>query len=213
MQDAERATASKHPNLLPACLDNGDWHVLPTLQLVDGQECHVLGSTMGHRLWVDSDVPLIRYRETSLPVRNRDPAEWPLFERFYYSQYTECGNGIRLPKLVKVDGFNSTNVPEQEWGKIVRQCVLNVEEIRVNDDVPTDLFTLKVPDGTLVSDMINNKSFKVGDPAYNLDRIVSLEREANTGGAGRSMLLWINVAVIVMLAAFFIGRRFFKASK
>jgi outer membrane lipoprotein-sorting protein len=213
MQDAERATAATHPNLLPACLDSGDWRVLPELQLIDDQECHILESTMGHRLWIDSAVGVMRFRETSQPVRSRDPDKWPIFERFYYSQYTECGNGIRLPKLVKVDSFNSTKAPEQEWSKIARQHIFTVDEIRVNDDVSADLFTLKVPDGTYVMDMINNTMFKMGDPASGLDRIIDVEQKGNARGVGRLWLIGINLAVVVMLVAYFIGRRLFTASK
>jgi hypothetical protein len=207
LQNTERATASKNPQLLPGCLDIGEWHVLPMLQLIDDQECHVLVSSMGHRIWVDSALGVIRFRETSVPAANSDAADWPLNERFYYSQFTECGDGIRLPELVKVDSFSSTRASEH---KLARQHVLDVEEIHVNDDVPAELFTLTVPDGTIVNDMINKKFFKVGDPESGLDRLVNLKPKESAGT--RTMLLWINAAVIALLAAWFIGRRFFRAS-
>lgn len=208
MEDAERARASKDPNLLPACLDIGDWRVLPMLQVIDDNECHVLVSSMGHRLWVDSALGVIRFRETSQPDANSDPADWPPSERFYYTEYAECGHGIRLPMLVKVDSFTTQQAPEH---KIARQHVFDVEEIRVNDDVPAELFTLSVPDGTIVNDKISGKLYRVGDPEGGLERHVSRELKENAGR--RPMLLWINAAVILLLAAWFIRQRFFKASK
>ena len=216
MQESERATAPESSYFLPFCLDNGDWRVLPMLQLVDGQECHVLESGNGLRLWVDSDLGVIRYREIFQQIKDRDPAEWPIFARHYFTRHVECGDGIRLPMLVKVDAFNSARAPEQNWGKISYQTVMNVEEIRVNDDVSDDLFILKLTDSTEVMDTINNRMSKIGDLVGGLDAIIDGERERNAGRngwSGRGVLLWLIAIAIVMLVVLIIVRRWLMASK
>ena len=208
MQNTERATASKNPQLLPGCLDIGEWKVRPMLEAIDDYKCHVLTSSMGHRLWVDASQGVVRFRETSIPDAANDPADWPINERFYYSEYTQCADGILLPKLVKVDSYSATKASEQ---KVVRQHFFAVERIRVNDDVSAELFTLKVPDGTVVNDMINTKFFKVGDSERSLEKLVTLQERRN-GGVSLRLMLWITNAV-ALCAGIFFWRRHSKVTK
>ena len=171
-------------------------------------------ATDGQRLWIDSASGVIVYREIFQAVKGRDPAQWPLFERHYFTRHVKCRDGIVLPTLVKVDSFTPARAPEQDWGKLSFQTVITVEEIRVNDDVSDEQFTLKVADGTDVIDLRSHKIYRVGDQVAGLDGLLASEGNGSTAARRWRLIavLGVNVAVLALIAGYFLVRRISKRS-
>ena len=214
--DEERATATESPYLFPYCFDNSEWRILPRLQEIDNYDCHVLESNRGSRIWVDSEMSVIRLREILNPVEEHEPSNWPVIERLYFTNFVKCADDVMLPLLLKEAMFHSPSAPENTQDNILRQCVLTVESIHVNEDVSDELFTLEVPDGARVQDIINKSDYILGNQVAGLDGIIAQEREKlasrMTGVRPVRVLLWVNMALII-LVLYFMMRRYLAATK
>ncbi len=217
ISDFDRANASWLPKLMPYALDAPQlqWTVHPTLDVVDGAECHVLVSSDRQRIWVDPAIGFaMRFREQYEPVKNLPEHEWPLLVRYFYSQFERTAAGVHLPSKNEIVAYHSSSSPRSVWNQPKFYTVHNVRRLAVGREVHDDLFSFELPPGTEVLDEVRDRFYRVGAFGEELDRLVGQGREelAQSRFEGRIWILLVN-ATVVMLLALLCGYRLLRSHR
>ncbi len=213
VSDADRATALQSDKLLfPYVLDVPDlgWKVQPTLETVDGVECHVLVSLRRQRIWIDAAKGFaLRFREEYQPIPRITEAQWPLAGRHLYTDFTEVQTGLWLPRKIQAIGYASAASPRSQWNRPSALTVFTVQKLAVGHQVADSCFRFNFVPGTEVHDAVRDRSYRIGESGEELERLVGEGRkELAKSRTGRHVwLLLANVAVIIAAMVFYLGYR------
>jgi len=224
----DRANAEWHPDFMPYCLDAPGhvWKVKPTLEKIDGANCHVLLCSGGERIpaqriLIDPAIGFaMRFREMRQPVEAKDkghviPAkEWPLLGRWYFGDFLEAAPDLFLPGRIEVVLYVSARVPREMWNKVTQHQRFLVQEVTVGAAVSDDVFKIDFPPGTVVTDAARGRCYLVGPNGEELDPPLGRGLSDALGPEQISprrhvvwrWTLWITALVSVCLAALLLWR-------
>jgi hypothetical protein len=218
ISDAERASVTTNRFLLPTALEIAEceWKVQPTVEIVDGAECHVLESNQHQRIWVDPAIGFaVRFREIRFDVPGRPSKDWPLSSRFAFQDYRR-EDDIWLPTKVEVVSYPTTRAPENLWNQPTMKAVYTVDKLAVNDSVQDSLFKLTYPKGTMVYDKVAKRAYRIGDNNEELDYIVE-QGSAQFVPQGSQTKRWffvvLNIVVVVGLIVILAFRAWTRSAK
>lgn len=191
-----------------------NWTVEPLLQEVEGIRCHVITEPhIGLRLWIDPALGFaVRFEET----QRQDPATGaatPDVEfRSIRSDFRKVGQGIWLPHRIAVANYAGSGKAAGQPPVAVGRRDIVVTRMAVNDDVPDALFDLKFHPGTTVSDTLRDVVYVVGENGEELDHTVVLAKEVlgSRPTFRYSIWLWLNAAIVTLIAAALAWRRLAK---
>jgi hypothetical protein len=205
LSDMDRANVSWLPKVFPYSLDvrGLEWAVEPTLQMVDGAECHVLVSADRQRLWIDPQIGFaMRFRERYQPVKGLPKAEWPLLARYFYREFEKTQAGIWLPKRNEIVSYASARSPRSKWNQTRWNEVHEVTRIAVGHQVKDSVFRFEFPPGTEVEDRVLGRFYRIGESGEELDMLVGRGRDelAKSGSRVPGWLLLLNIAMVAALA-------------
>jgi len=175
VSDRDGSFVSRTEYFFPYVLDHADfeWKVSPKLEIVDGAECHVLESKFRQRIRVDPRIGYaMRFRERYWPVKDRPANQLPLGVRNLFSSYRQLADGIRLPQRIDSVQYTSPSLPENLWNRVRFVVVRQAAKLAINEQVEDSLFTLSFPSGTVVTDTIRNRAYRIGSANEELDVIV-----------------------------------------
>ena len=187
------------------------WTVEPFLQEVEGVKCHVITELrVGLRQWIDPALGFaVRFEET----QRQDPATGdarPDVEfRSLRSDFREVGQGIWLPHRIAIVDYPGSGKASVQPTVAVKRRDIEVLRMAVNEDVPDALFELKFRSGTTVSDTLRGVVYVVGGNGEELDCTVAAAREVldNHPTPRYSIWLWLNTAIVTLIAAALAWRR------
>jgi hypothetical protein len=181
--------------------------VLPTLQEVDGEKCHVVSSGFDS-LWIDPAHGFSVRRRVWFQLRNlTDP---PVLAFVYVNKdFREADHDIWLPRTCYRIDFAGPQEPKPSHGMLTEVHSVLAKNIAVNS-VSDDLFKLTFPPGTEVQDLVLNKSFVVPHGEHLLDEAIAKANPIINGEvipAGfpvrppvASSLRWLVIANAIALA-------------
>lgn len=166
LSDNERSRVVKADYFMPDALDAADqtWTVSPTLEIVDGAECHVLQSLQRQSIWIDPSIGFaMRRREMHYGLKDKPMGSWPLHRRLSFRDFEKTSDSLWLPKAVDIVIYARPDAPKERWNSPGWSSSLRVKELMVNDRVADDVFHLAFPSRTNVFDKVHNRSYLVDD--------------------------------------------------
>ena len=207
VSDFDRANVSWLPKVFPHALDVRElkWTVQPTLEMVDGAECHVLASGERQRLWIDPEIGFaMRFRERYQHVEGLPEAEWPLLARYFYREFDKTQAGVWLPKKDEIVRYVSARSPRSKWNQTKGYEVQKVTRLSVGHQVKDSVFRFEFPPGTEVTDHVHDRFYRIGESGEEFDMLVGRGREelAESRSGVPAWLLLLNVAIVVLLTLF-----------
>jgi hypothetical protein len=191
------------------------YHVLPTLQKIDGFPCHVVTSGPD-TLWIDTEHGFSVRRRVWFQMTSL--SQPPVLAFIYVNKdIRPCTEEIWLPYACYRLDFGGTMEPANAQGVLTEVNTVMAKEIRVNT-VTDDLFELTFPPGTIVQDLVANKSYLVPHGEHLLDDAIAranpiIDGEVkpfHSGGGFRSIwrqLLILNVVALVVAGGALLWRR------
>lgn len=172
LSDRERTRVVKADYFMPDALDAADqtWTVSPTLEIVDGAECHVLQSLQRQSIWIDPSIGFaMRRREMHYRMRDKPMGEWPLYMRISFRDFEKASDSLWLPKAVDIVNYTRPDAPKDRWNLPGWSSSLRVKELMVNDRVADDVFHLSFPPGTNIHDTVRNHLYFVDDAGQEIE--------------------------------------------
>jgi hypothetical protein len=162
---------------LTAMLDKHEleWTVRPTLEALDGAECHVLscfGPTPARRIniWIDPRIGFgMRLQEIHQSNRRTPNLDGPLAARCYYREYEKVPPGVYLPRKIEIAAYDPASAPQRMWNQVSFTKTMNVTKLSVGQHVEDGLFRFVLPPGTNVMDRITNRYYRVGNSGEEMD--------------------------------------------
>jgi hypothetical protein len=158
---------------LTSLLDNRElvWRIGPTLETVDGAECHVLscnnfwaGPDRRITFWIDPRIGFsMRFQEIHRPNRRTPNLDGPLAARCYYRGFEMVPPGVYLPRKIEIAVYNPASAPQSMWNRISFTKSFNVTKLSVGQHVEDGLFRFVFPPGTRVMNRITNRYYQVGN--------------------------------------------------
>ncbi|HUE15134.1 MAG TPA: hypothetical protein VMR25_13270 [Planctomycetaceae bacterium] len=134
------------------------YHVLPTLQEVDGAKCHVVTSGFD-TIWIDVAHGFCIRRRVWFQMRN--VADAPVLAYVYVNQdFRQFDEAIWLPQHCYRIDFAGAQEPKNTQGTLTEIHTVVAKTIDVNS-VADETFDLQFPPGTAVQDLIASKSYVV----------------------------------------------------
>jgi hypothetical protein len=208
ISDDARASLAQTSFYLPYALDfspEGEkahfWSVRPKLESVDGAPCHVLESKEMDRIWVDPALGFaIRFRDNRHTLQEIPPSDWPLMQRIHLADYTEITPQIWLPKRVEVVTFAHARSPQNFWNRPNVVQLMTASMVKVNEQVPESLFFFNFPPGTMVTDYIDKKHYRVtGKEGEEMSWVVDLAKDNLPSQGRRSYLTTLTLFNLVLM--------------
>lgn len=179
-----------------------NYEVAPTLDLVDGAECHVV--TNGpDTVWIDSNKGFaLRRRVRFYQTSATDPGN--LGEVTTASDFVEIDKGMWFPQICKRISFANVLDPKIFQNKINKVYELKVVEISANKLKDSD-FVIKFPPGTVIKDHLINTEYVVPIGAESLEEAIARGKKLTKPDAGPSVTWIVALAatLIVILAAIY----------
>jgi hypothetical protein len=213
VSDSKRARAVSLTSILHKA--DLEWTVKPTLESVDGADCHVLECKgfLGNRIWIDPQLGFaMRFQETHQPIPEKPNVKRPLLARYRYREFEKVPPGVYLPRMIDIVAYNGTTTPESMWNQVTFTQTLNVTKLAVGQHVDDGLFRFAFTPGTRVQDHVRDRFYRIGRLGEELDMMVGKGREELGKGRSpfrsRAMLVLIgNGAILLGAAAWLIYRR------
>ena len=206
LSDKDRSRVATHPFILPSALEVASlkWFVEPQLEIVDGAECHILHSDpSGQRIWVDPAIGFaMRFREIRQVIEKLSPDQWPLALRVQFTDYQEISPKTWLPKRMSSANYVARHLPKDQWNKVSYWVDLDVQTLRVGDQVKDNVFHLEFPKGTMVSDELRTKLYRIGDANEEIDLAVDEGRAALAKNRTVNYAFYLVVINTIILAGF-----------
>jgi len=175
VSDQERALGLS----LTSMLDNRElvWRVRPTLETVDGAECHVLSCggpwpapNRRITIWIDPRIGFsMRFQEVHRPNEQTAILDGPLLARSYYREFEMVPPGVYLPREIKTTVYNPSSAPQSMWNRVSFTKTMTVTKLSVGQHVEDGLFRFVFPPGTKVMDRITNRYYRVGNSGEEID--------------------------------------------
>ncbi|HZU34634.1 MAG TPA: hypothetical protein VFA18_01925, partial [Gemmataceae bacterium] len=204
---------------LPEAFQLGRYRAKATMELMDGAQCTVLEWPGHDKLWLDPQIGFaVRCREL------RDPASQLLVERRRNFDFAEAAPGIWLPHLCWRDRCGPPLAPPPYAGKPLVRDVYSVNRLLLNN-VPDDLFTLRIDPGRVVIDFtaVPNKKNKDDGLVYIMPADASrldqtIQEALDKRAASESRQFWTKVIVaanacgLLAVAIYLVLRRRAKTS-
>jgi hypothetical protein len=204
LKDAERALVSETDYFLPFALDNAtlDWSVRPTLELIDGVECHVLKSKFKQGIWIDPKTGYgMRFREIYQRIDGKPSDQWPLMTRHRFDSYQKVADAVWLPQRIEILAYYSARAPANLWNRANYHITHEAKKLGVNEQVEDGLFKLTFPAGTLVNDLVRKRLFRIGKADEELDLLVAESEQVLAGPVSRWRRWSIILASLVGMLA------------
>ena len=206
LSDNDRSRVATHPFTMPSALDVSwmKWSVEPQLEIVDGVECHVLHSEpSGQRIWVDPAIGFVmRLREIRQVIEKMIPDQWPLAQRTQFSDFQEISPKTWLPKRAYSANYVARHLPRDQWNKVSYWAYLDVQTLRVGDQVKDAVFHIELPKGTMVSDELRTKLYRVGDANEELDLAVDQGHAALGKNRTVNYAFYLIIINVIILAGY-----------
>lgn len=211
LSDADRASVSATEFYLPYTLSvaSMSWRVQPTLETVDGAECHVLEADNKQRIWIDpANDFAMRFREVYQRLEKQPQDDWPLATRFAFRSLKQFGDRW-MPMRNEIVSYTSSRQPENQWNEPSFVTIHDVKRLETNDQVQDSLFSMTFPPGTEVRDPVHERYYRVGDS--NEELAFAIEEGLKELPPHSSASVWFliaNVIVFVGLVGYFCYRIF-----
>lgn len=213
--DALKSNNSGEGERLPDALEQDGYEIQEKEEQVYGASCIVVSRPGRDKLWLD---PRLGY---ALRQRELYDAESGILrERMQNQNYIEAKPGIWLPQMCIRDECGYQQAPPAYRGKPLIRYVYTVKRLGVNN-VPDELFILKIKPGTVVADQTVRTEDGLSDypvvyvmpaDARRLDQVVqeslAREKEWNSGGRRNYVVLSVMAGLLVLLLALYAVRRF-----
>jgi hypothetical protein len=155
---------------VPKALETGSYHLLPTLQQVDGNLCHVV-TNFEDTIWIDHEhgftVPR-RLRLYDTAAQNR----YYLGGLYIAKNFKDCFQGVRMPQLCYYVDYPKGQDPENSRNKAAKVDVIKVLDIGVND-VNDSQFQLEIPPGSKVQDLVKNLAYTMPEGQDLMDKALA----------------------------------------
>jgi hypothetical protein len=175
VSDQERALGLS----LTSLLDNRElvWRMRPTLETVDGAECHVLscggpwpGLNRWITLWIDPRIGFsMRFQEVHRPNKQTANLDSELAARYYYREFEKVPPGVYLPRKIELAGYTTASAPLSMCNRVSFTETFNVTKLSVGQHVVDDLFRFVFPPGTKVMNRITNRYYQVGNSGEEME--------------------------------------------
>ncbi len=191
-----------------------EWTVQPTLEVVDGTECHVLVSGLfRNRIWIDPGIGFaVRFQELYQASKEMPKAKFPLQARYFYRDFEKVRSGVYLPKKIEIVAYTPATAPESLWNQPTFSQVIDAKKLAIGDDVDDRLFRFDFPPGTTVIDRVNDRFYRIGNSGEELDVLVGEGlNELEKSRSKTRLVLVINGAVLAGILAFFAYRWLHRA--
>jgi hypothetical protein len=146
-----------------------EYTLLPYLDVVDGDVCHVVSSARDI-MWIDANRSCCVRRRVWLFRESPSDAS-PVWFVHIASNLVEPATGIWLPKTWRCVRYCDASVPSMR-GKLQSIDNMVASSIRVND-VPDSLFEIEHPPGTHVLDQVRGKKYIVPNGEELLDQAIA----------------------------------------
>jgi hypothetical protein len=195
-------------------LANRGFKVEAALEEVDGCRCAVVARGKEEKLWLDP--------ATNYGVRRRefyDPKSGLPSDIFRNQDFAEVVPGVWLPKAGTWDRCAPPGAPPAIQGKPLARYQLTVSKVSVND-VPDDLFSLKIAPGATVVDTsvlppkngeVRSVSYPMPADGSQLDATIQQaiqEKERFESRAFSTMtIIWINAGIVLLAVVAFVVYR------
>lgn len=203
---------------IPAALSHTElYSVQPTLEIVDGQPCHVVSSGFD-TLWLDHQLGAALRRRVSFR-RTSEKDDGALAQLLICRDFAQVDENFRYPTSAASYVFHTADA-DGRLGTVKQIQAFTLAEVRTS--VPESLFVLEIPEGTYVADSVRGMAYIMPKGIELLDEaiargvpLVKGRMEGVPGRAGgrleggsvRLWLIYANIAVIVFLIALFWARR------
>jgi len=196
-----------------------EYTVLPKLDRVDGQLCHVVASDY-HVMWLDAQHGCCVRRRAWLV---RDSAnEAPVIQFINIAKdFTEPAKGIWFPRLWYCLRFCDASMSPSQRGKLYSVDKIAVSSINVNN-VRDNLFDINFPPGTKVADEVHKTQYIVPHGEELLEKAIAEGRPIvngrvmSPGWRPRSLFwqcLWFANAVLILGIGAFLLVRFIRKAR
>lgn len=162
-----------HNRDIVAYLSSRSTSLMPATESLEGVDCVV--ATFGppgqarSKVWLDP-----KRGFAVLQIINYNPNDvskpWWIVRN---SQWKDCGNGVWLPAKTVLTTCLAMGSPKERWGVPAREDVYTASVMQVNEDLPDELFSVKFPPGTRVTDMVLNTSYVEGKEEEKIKDVVN----------------------------------------
>lgn len=204
MFDGDRVTIPAKSLDLAKYIDGYQLVVLEATQKIQGRDCLMLDS-LANRIWLDIDrnFALVRHDEysvtqieTAVKYEPVTTGRW-LKQRKDASGLHDHGNGIWLPSEIKIVGYN-------EDGGTTGQKLISVNQMEINPKLGDKIFSDSIfPPHVGIVDGVR-KMLYTSDERASIDGLL---REEVSAKKKKTLFLWTNVCVVVLLVCILIARR------
>ncbi len=189
-----------------------NYSILPDLEMVHGNLCHVLYNPKGDKVWVDPKIGCaVRKRERFTPGPTGGQGDF-LFS-YDMSDFYEVSTNIWVPKTCKQVYFMGRENPSQLKNKPWVEVNVAVRSISINKPVD-DLFNPLLSPGTLI---VNDKgSTRLGGGQGHLLAEIAERVKAQTSQEKTNLYMWLLATILTIflgLVLLFIFYRKKKTSK
>jgi hypothetical protein len=164
---------------LTSMLDNRElvWRVRPTLETVDGAECHVLSCggpwpapNRRFTVWIDPRIGFaMRFQEIHQTNEQAPVLDGPLSARCSYREFEKVPPGVYLPRKIEIAVYDPSSAPQSMRNRVTFTKTMNVTKLSVGQHVEDGLFRFVFPPGTKVMDRITNRYYQVGNSGEEMD--------------------------------------------
>jgi hypothetical protein len=164
---------------LTSLLDNRElvWRMRPTLETVDGAECHVLscggpwpGLNRWITVWIDPRIGFsMRFQEVHRPNKQTANLDSELAARYCYRDFEMVPPGVYLPRNIELAGYTPDSAPLGTSNRVSYTETFNVTKLSVGRHVEDSLFRFVFPPGTKVMDRITSRYYQVGNSGEEME--------------------------------------------
>jgi hypothetical protein len=208
VSDEHRAKGISLTSILDASVL--EWTVQPSLEIVDGAECHVLVSnSFRNRFWIDPAIGFaMRFQEVYQVLKDAPNSDWPLHARYLYRDFEKLPSDVYLPKTIEITAYTNATSPRNLWNQVSFTQAMNATKLAVGQQVDDSVFRFNFLPATTVMDRVNDRFYRIGNSGEELDILVGKGLEELTKSRSKtSLVLILNGVLVVGFLLFMAFRR------
>jgi hypothetical protein len=193
----ELSTLEQDNLYLPSSLSSGVAKVLPQLERIGTNECHIVDVEGRDRLWIDVNCGFALLKRVT-----RYQSTGDLRRELLTDGWTEVTPGLWLPSQIEVNYYCSPADHPDKAGTISSK--ISIQITYLTHELSDDMFRVDFPDGTVVTDVRYGTRYVQGGgeplkPMYLAD-YPEYARPALSRNAFRTALFWVNVIAVLVFA-------------
>lgn len=187
--------------------NKSSYHLRPEMEKIDNALCYVLERPQKDILWIDPSLGFVSRKR--IQYHKEGAMAWIATNE----DFKEFADGLWLPRLQQLWGYNPPNVSAEYQGKIANHYTNKVSQIRIND-LSDGFFDVPIPDDAIIDDYIRGVMYH--RPPSSADPLGAVIKDAQLSGiksTSRQMKRVVISLIFLGLALFlFLLRRIKKKS-